>query len=108
MFTTLFILIPTFAIFVLIFYSALSIFFHFFEKTLVALFFFFFFNWLQYLFMQISLLGREASQAFHIVKYELCLLWPVSEFLFNQSKNTLESCKELSHKYYVGLLTLIK
>ena len=75
-------------------------------KTLVALFFFF--NWLQYLFMQISLLGREASQAFHIIKYELCLLWPVSEFLFNQSQNTLELYKELNHKYYVGLLTLIK
>lgn len=104
MFTILFILIPTFTIFALIFYSSLSIFFHFFENLSCPISFY----RLQYLFMQISLLGREASQAFHIIKYELCLLWPVSEFLFNQSQNTLGSCKEFSHKYYVGLLTLIK
>lgn len=44
MFTTLFILIPTFAMFVLIFYSALSIFFHFFENLSCPIFFFFFFT----------------------------------------------------------------
>lgn len=40
MFTILFILIPTFTIFALIFYSSLSIFFFISLKTLVALFYF--------------------------------------------------------------------